>query len=62
MGERPIIPLSDAFKAKVDVATIGTATAGYLQAIPWPEIAAALAAFYTLLRIIELVVSWVRRK
>ena len=57
-----IIPLSDPAKAKADVISIGTVVGAWFKAIPWPEIAACLAAIYTLLRIIELAVGWFKKK
>lgn len=57
-----IIPISDAVKNKVDVATASGALLGYFKAIPWPEIAAALACLYTLLRIVEVVYGWAKKK
>lgn len=62
MGERDFIPLSEAVKAKVDVATVGGSLIGYFKAIPWPELAAAAACLYTLLRIAELIAKWWRRR
>lgn len=57
-----IVPVSDAVKTKVDVG-VGSATfLGYFKAIPWPELAAAAALLYTVLRIIELVWGWMRKK
>lgn len=47
------IQVSEAVKAKGDVAAVGTSALAYFKAIPWPELAAALAAVYTLLRIVE---------
>lgn len=57
-----LIPLSDAAKTRGDFVAVGGAALAFFKAIPWPEIAAFLAAAYTALRIIELVVGWVRRK
>lgn len=58
-----LIPLSGPAKNTSDVAVVSSATLGYFQAIPWPEIAAALACIYTALRIIELVWDrWKKRK
>lgn len=48
-----LIPLSDAAKAKGDVAAIGGAAAAFFNVIPWPGIAAFLACVYTALRIVE---------
>lgn len=55
-----LIPISETVKTKADVATASGALLGYFQAIPWPEVAAALAALYTALRIVELL--WDRFK
>lgn len=54
-----LIPLSDDAKNKVDAVTVTGALLGFLQAVPWPEIAAMLACIYTGLRIIEWL--WDRR-
>lgn len=62
MGDRPLIPFPDAVKDKVDVVAMPTALLGYFKAVPWPEIAAALACLYTLLRIIEVVAKWWRKR
>lgn len=67
MGDLPphpvhLIPLSDTAKTKVDVATVVGTVLGFFKAIPWPEIAAFAAFIYTVLRIIELVWSWVKKK
>jgi hypothetical protein len=62
MGERELIPLSEAVKSKVDVATAGGSLLGYFKAIPWPELAAFLACVYTALRIIEVAGKWWRRR
>jgi hypothetical protein len=57
-----MIPVSDAVKTKVDVG-VGSATfLGYFKAIPWPEIAAFLACVYTVLRIVEVVRDWKKKK
>jgi hypothetical protein len=57
-----MIPVSDAVNTKVDVG-VGSATfLGYFKAIPWPELAAAAALIYTLLRITELVWGWIKKK
>lgn len=57
-----LIPISDAIKPKVDVAIGSGAILGYFKAIPWPEIAAFLACVYTLLRIVEAVWVWHKKK
>lgn len=57
-----IIPLSDAAKAKGDVAAVSGAAFAYFKLIPWPELAAAAAFVYTALRILEVVVGWFRKK
>lgn len=62
MGDRPMIPLPDAVKTKVDVATAGSSLLGYFKAIPWPEIAAFLACVYTVLRIIEIAMAWWKKR
>ena len=62
MTPQHLIPLSDAVKAKADVVAIPTGFVAYFKVIPWPEIAGALAALYTLLRIIELVAGWLKKK
>lgn len=53
-----IVPLSNAAKAKWDVCAVGTATAAFFKAIPWPEIAAFLAAVYTAVRLLEFLIAW----
>lgn len=62
MGERPMIPLSDAIKTKTDVAAVSTAFAAWFKAIPWPELAACAALIYTSLRIAEMVYGWFRKR
>jgi hypothetical protein len=65
MGEMPpahLIPLSDAAKEKGDVVATATAFFAFFKVIPWPEIAACAAFFYTALRIGELIWSWFRKK
>lgn len=57
-----LIPMSDAAKTKTDVVVGSGALLGYFKAIPWPEIAAALACIYTLLRIGELVWGWWKKR
>lgn len=57
-----LIPLSDASKTKVDVATATGSVLGFLKVIPWPELAAFLACVYTVLRIVELVWDRFRKK
>lgn len=56
------LPLSEAAKARGDVASVGTAVLAYLKIIPWPELAAMLACIYTTLRIAELVSGWLKKK
>ena len=53
-----LIPGSNEIKARVDVAAVGTAGLAWFKAIPWPEIAACLAALYTLVRLIEFLIAW----
>lgn len=62
MGDPRLIPLSDPIKHKADFAAIGTTALAYFKAIPWPELAAAMACLYTALRILELLWGWVRGK
>lgn len=62
MTDPHLIPLSDSVKAKGDVAAGLGAIASLFKLIPWPEIAAFLAAVYTALRIIEWVVGKIRKK
>lgn len=57
-----LIPLSDASKTKGDIAAITTSALAFFKVIPWAELAAAAAFVYTVLRIIELVAGWLRRK
>lgn len=54
--------VSETTKTKVDVGVTGGALLGYFKAIPWPEIAAALACVYTVLRIIEVVYGWWKKR
>jgi hypothetical protein len=51
---------SSSVKATGDVCAVSTATLAFFKAIPWPEIAACLAAIYTAIRIAELCWSWYR--
>lgn len=55
-----LIPFSNDVKTKVDCAAVGTAALAFFKAIPWPELAACAAFFYTALRIVEFVVAWVK--
>lgn len=57
-----LIPISDAIKAKLDVATITGAGLGFFDAIPWPSIAAFVAFLYTSLRIAELLYEWFKNR
>lgn len=57
-----IIPLSDTAKDRADVGAVGTAMLAFFKAIPWPEIAAFAAFVYTLLRIIETIQSWLKKR
>jgi hypothetical protein len=59
VGDVRLIPIPDNVKAKVDVVAVPTTLLGYFQSIPWPELAAAAACLYTLLRIAELIFGWV---
>jgi hypothetical protein len=47
---------------KLDGVAVGTAFLSFFKIIPWPEIAAFLAAVYTLCRLIGMVVRWWRGK
>lgn len=53
MGDPRLIPIPAPAKLPTDVAVIGTSILGYFNAIPWSNIAAALAGLYTLLLISE---------
>lgn len=53
MGDRPLIPLPDAIKTKIDVGVVSTTAAGTFQAIPWNDIAAFLSCVYLLVRLID---------
>lgn len=49
-------------KALGDSVAIPTAFLAWLKAIPFSEVAAALAGLYTLLRIGELVYGWFKKR
>lgn len=57
-----LIPLSDAAKQKGDVFAVTGAALAYFNAIPWANLAAAAAFIYTILRIAELIASWLKKK
>lgn len=57
-----LIPISDAAKAKGDVAAVGGAALAFFKLIPWPELAACAAFIYTALRIAEVVWNWFKKK
>lgn len=57
MGSLP--PVSDSLKTKLDIAAIGTGAASFFHAIPWSEIAGFLSVIYLVLRIGEMLWSWV---
>jgi hypothetical protein len=46
---------------KADGAAVGTAVLAFFKVIPWPEIAAFLAAVYTFLRLVDYAVSRVMK-
>jgi len=56
-----LIPLSDLTKGRCDIAAVTTAGLSFFKAIPWPELAAAAAFFYTVLRIVEVVIGWFKK-
>lgn len=47
---------------KVDGAAVGTAFLAYFKLIPWPELAACAAFVYTVLRTVQFLVDWIKRK
>jgi hypothetical protein len=47
---------------KLDVWAVGTAFLSFFKLIPWPEIAAFLAALYTFFRLLGMAVKWLRGK
>lgn len=54
MGDyQGIIPASENVKTAGDVTAVGTAFASLFKWIPWPELAACAAFFWTLIRIAE---------
>ena len=57
-----LIPLSEPAKATSDATVVTGALLGWLKVIPWPELAAFAAFVYTALRIVELVIGWLKRK
>lgn len=57
-----MLPLNDSHLNKADGAAVGTAFAAYFKLIPWPELAACAAFFYTVIRTIQFVVDWIKRK
>lgn len=56
-----LIPAGPA-KTVSDVTAVGGSFLGYFKAIPWPEIAACLAAIYTLVRIAETLYDRFKKK
>jgi hypothetical protein len=51
-------PRLNEVKTKLDLAAVGTAGFAFFKAIPWPELAACAAFFYTVLRIVEFLWAW----
>jgi len=47
---------------KADWTAVGTAFLAFFKIIPWPEIAAFLAALYTFLRLMGMALKWWRSK
>lgn len=62
MQDWQLIPVSEPAKTKADVVTLSGALLGYFKAIPWPELAAAAAFLYTVIRILELLIGWYRKR
>jgi hypothetical protein len=56
-----LIPVSNEVKTKLDLAAVGTAGFAFFKAIPWPELAACAAFFYTVLRIVEFLWAWFKQ-
>jgi hypothetical protein len=59
--EHRLIPLSDAVKAKADVVVGGTTLIGYVGEM-LPTVAAFLSCVYLLIRIVEALVNWGKKK
>ncbi len=47
---------------KADAAAVSTAFLSFFKVIPWPEIAAFLAAVYTFVRLVGMAVRWFRNR
>lgn len=62
MGDPRLIPIPQQAKLPTDVAVIGTSILGYFNAIPWSNIAALCAAFYTCMLILEKAWVWYRKR
>jgi len=45
---------------RLDAAAVVTAFLSFFKLIPWPEIAAFLAALYTFLRLIGMAMTWLK--
>lgn len=54
--------VNEAHLNKADGAAVGTAFLAYFKVIPWPELAACAAFIYTILRTVQFVVDWIKRK
>ena len=52
--------ISEQHMQKADVAAVSTAALSFFKAIPWPEIAAFLAAVYTLCRLLGWLITTVK--
>lgn len=59
---KPMIQISDSAKTAGDVTAGSTAFLTYFHSFPWSELAAAASFIYIALRIVELVVGWLRRR
>lgn len=45
---------------KADAGAVATAFLAFFKVIPWPEIAAFLAAVYTFIRLVAMGIKWLR--
>lgn len=52
--------MNDNHFTRTDGAAVGAALLAFFKLVPWPEIAAFLAALYTFLRLIGMVVDWAK--
>lgn len=59
MGDSKMLPLVEVAKAKFDWIATGATALAFFKAIPWAEIAAALACVYWLIKIFQ---TWRKRR